>query len=105
MALLATQTPTPAGVVITRNAVSASDTFENSGRTLIEVVNGGAGALTVTIPVSSTVDGLAVEDRTVAFTAGQTKVLGPFPPGIYGSTVTLEFSATTSVTAAVIQVA
>ena len=105
MATLTVQTVTRAGIAPTNNAVSASDKFLNNGRTLVHVVNGGGTSLTVTIVTPAQVDGLAVADRTVTIAAGQSRFIGPFPKNVYNDNdgyTTLEFSATTSVTCAVI---
>lgn len=107
MALLTVQTIARAGVAPTLNAVSASDTFANDGRTYIDVNNGGATSLTVTIVTPATVDGLAIDDRTVTIAAGQRRVIGPFPKATYNhpttGLVTVNFSATASITCAVLR--
>lgn len=106
MATLLVQTVDRTGIVPTLNAVSASDKFANpTGRASIRVVNGSGGTLTVTIVSQSTDDGLAVADRTVSVTNGQVKWCGPFPTATYNDAngdVTLQFSATTSVTCEII---
>lgn len=108
MAELAVQTAVKTGVVPTLNAVSASDEFSNDGRTILWVTNGSGGSLTVTIVSQNTIDtDLAIADRTVTLTTGQVKVLGPYATTHYNDAdgmCTLQFSATTSVTCAVISV-
>lgn len=102
MATLSVQTATSAGLNPTANAVSASDEFANDGKTLARVANGSGGSLTVTIVTPNTVDGgLAIADRTVTVPDGESRVIGPFPKSSYNDSsgnVTLQFSATTSVT-------
>lgn len=78
-----------AGVV--QPATQASDQTNgmqingNDGRIILEVKNNNAGTQTVGVSFSpsKTVDGVTPADKTVSFTAGQTKVLGPFPPALY----------------------
>lgn len=111
MALLTSTTSTAHGTVLpAAQAVSASDTFANTnGRTLIEVTNGSGGSLTVTfVPVgtyniSSTVTYTVTSDAQTVST-GASKVFGPFNTTLFGTgTITVNFSATTSVTARVIE--
>lgn len=64
----------------------------------IEVDNGSGGSINVTIAITTTVDGLAVSNRVVAVGAGVRKKIGPFPRAHYGTTVTVTFSAVTTVT-------
>lgn len=95
------------GVTLTGAAVAASDTFANTGRELLVVTNGDASSKTVTIDYKLTADGQTVTDRVVTVPAGETWVIGPFPPSMYndaGGLVTVTYSATTSVTAKVIRI-
>ena len=109
MALLTNTTSTAHGVVLPApQAVSASDTFVNTNRrTLIEVTNGGGSPITATFvtsgvyPISSTVT-YDVADDAQTVTNGTSKVFGPFDTSLLGTTVTVQFSGTTSVTARVI---
>ena len=102
MATYTVQTVTRSGITPTKNAVSASDDFVNDGLTVLHVTNGSGGSLTVTIVTPGTSDGLAVADRTVTIPNGEERVIGPFLRAIYSATatgkVTVQFSATTSVT-------
>jgi hypothetical protein len=107
MAALTVTSSTAHGTVLpAAQAVSASDTFVNNGRTLIEVNNGGGSSTTVTF-VTSGVYGLGtisydVADDAQTVTNGTSKVFGPFDTTLLGTTVTVTFSPTTSVTARVI---
>jgi hypothetical protein len=112
MALLPTNTSTAHGAALSApQAVTASDTFtNNAGRTLLEVTNGSGGSLTVTFVPGSTFTissgvtySYASDAQTVV--AGAGKIFGPFNTAIFGSgtTVTVNFSATTSVTARVVE--
>ncbi len=76
----------PAGVAPT---ITDGDGFVNNGNVFIQVVNGNAGAVIVTIDAYPTgnqtpkPDDLTVTDRTVSIPAGETRLIGPFPPSIY----------------------
>lgn len=107
MATLDTVTPNSSGALITPAAVSASDKFANSGRSILVVENGGGSSVNVTINSQLTADGNAVADKVVAVAAGATRAIGPFAPGVYNDAdgfVNVDFSAQTSVTAYVVQV-
>ena len=110
MALLTSTSSTAHGTVLpAAQAVSASDTFTNTnGRTMLEVNNGGGGTCTVTFTAVGTYSvasgvtyAVAPDAQTVA--AGASKVFGPFNTTLLGTTVTVTFSPTTSVTARVIE--
>lgn len=93
-------------VTPTMNAAAASDDFLNDGKTVAWVVNGGGSSITVTIPSHKTIQGLTVPDRTVSVPNGATRVIGPFDKSVHNDAndkVTLEFSATTSVTFALLR--
>ena len=102
MATLTVQTTTDVGITLTFTAVSASDEFTNDGQTKIIVNNGDVAVNNVTIVTTQTVAGLAVADRTVAVAASDIDIIGPFPVSLYGSTVTVQSSNTTSNTIAVV---
>ncbi len=76
----------PAGATPT---VTDGDGFANNGNVFLEIFNGNAGAVVATIdayPTGNTTpkpDGLTVTDRTVSIPAGETRMIGPFPPSIY----------------------
>ena len=95
------------GVVPTENAVAASDTFKNDGKTILLVTNGSGFTLAVTIVTPGTVDGLAIGDRVVDIADGTQEALGPFQRNIYNDSdgeVTVNYDAITSVTAAVLKI-
>lgn len=81
--------------------------FSNDGkRTFIHVVNGDASDNTVTIQTPATADSLAITDRTVVVTAGEERMIGPFPTQYYNQsdgTVYVDHSNTTSGTIAAIK--
>lgn len=64
------------------------------------VKNGSASAMTVTIVTPQTVLGLAVADKAISVAAGSEVVVGKFPRATFGSSLTVDFSAVTSVTVA-----
>lgn len=70
----------------------------NDGRILLEL-NSNSGTTIFTFPIPVTVDGSAVTSKTVTCTVGQTKVVGPLPPGIYNQsdgTVNVDMDNTTN---------
>ena len=85
------------------SADAGGDTFANTGAEFVHIKNGGGSQITLTIATSKTVDGLTVPDRTVAIPAGEERYVGPLLTDTHGSTVSLSYSAVTSVTLAVLQ--
>src|SRR3954462_4103032 len=85
-----------------------------TGRALIEITNGAAGAINVTFTTSANYNvtgtvntvAYAVADSLVAITNGTSKVFGPFDKTLYNdanSNVIVNYSAGASVTARVIE--
>lgn len=95
---------TRAGVDTVGNAADATgDEWANTGQQFVEVKNGGGGSITVTLNIRALIDGAAAVNPTVTIAAGQTKMLGPFPSGIYNDTqnpprAKITYSGVTSVT-------
>ena len=91
-------------------AGAGGDTFVNNGQEIVVVTNGSGASITLTVVTPVTVDGLAVTDLTATIAAGATRAIGPFPPGWYndtgvaGGSVSLTYSAVTTVTVAVVKV-
>ena len=85
MALITVQQIVSAGLPPELTAVNAEDTFANTGKEYIEVLNGSADSIEVTITTPRTVDSLAVAERVVSVGAGVTKKIGPFPTRTYAS--------------------
>jgi hypothetical protein len=85
MALLTVNEITRDGVLYAVVAAAAGgDAFANDGRTLLAVYNSHVSAArTVSIDIQKTVDQQDPPSRTVTLAAGQTKLIGPFPTGIY----------------------
>lgn len=104
MAALPVQTISQAGSAPTFTAVSSSDTFANDGRTMLVVKNGSGGSVNVTpAPSVACSQGVVHAGVPVAVPAGAERWIGPFPPAIFGGTVTVAFSATATITAAPIR--
>lgn len=108
MALLSVQEITKAGVSSTLTAATSQDEFPNTGREYIEVSNGGAAAITVTVVASGKYKGQSFANVTVNVAAGGRVKIGPFEPEIFNvvsgasaGRVLVQFSATTSVTVGV----
>lgn len=113
MALLTAQNIAQTGLTATFSAVNSSDTVAQptDQRLFLEVLNGGGGSINVTIPAQTTTiqNGMGgtvtISDMVVAVGAGVRKHIGPFPPAYVNSSglVTINYSGTTTVTAAVIK--
>lgn len=107
MALLTVEMVSRSGVDVAGvAAASGGDEFTNSGSEFVEIKNGGASSINVTFETQATVDGEAVADKVVAIPAGVTKIIGPFPRGVYNDVngrVKISYSAVTSVTVKVLK--
>jgi hypothetical protein len=87
-------------------AAGGGDEFDNDGRTFFHIINANGSDRTATFVTSVTVDGLAVGDVAVVVTAGEERMVGPFPPSIFNDTdghVNVTYSAVTDVTVAAIR--
>lgn len=112
MALLTTQLVNRnAGVqLVTVSATAgAGDTWANAtGREVLYINNASGSSITATVAIPFQVDGVSISTgKQFTIPAGQTKLLGPFPPGIYTDVngfATVTYSAVTTVSVAVIQV-
>ena len=78
--------------------------FPNSGKEFIRIKQ-GVGARVLTIVNPTTVDGLAVADRTVAIGASKNYMIGPFPKSYNDADglIHITFDALTNTTIAVIR--
>jgi hypothetical protein len=113
MATLTPISPAISGATVTPAAVSSSDSFANPrGNAFLYVRNGSGGSINVTLVAQSTLrpaDGsfpaMTLSNNVVAVGAGAEKIIGPIPSAFNdgNGNVTVNFSATTSVTAVVIQ--
>lgn len=60
--------------------------FANTGETLVIIANAYTATITATFVTAREVDGLPVEDVDVTLGAGVTKIVGPFPTGVFNQT-------------------
>lgn len=90
-------------------AVSSVDTFDNDGKTFIEIANGSGGTITATFAGQVSLQHGIAADEVVSIPDGETWVIGPFPERFYNTDganeVQVTYSGTTSVTAAAYSVA
>lgn len=102
MAALTVTSVNTAGVAVSAAAAAGGgDTFANTGSELFYIVNGGGSPITVTFATGTYFGGEPITARAVAVANGATKIVGPFRPDIFGTTVSVSYSAVTSVTVAV----
>lgn len=91
MAATALTPITPPGAAGVSAAGAACDTANGNSfpaTCYLLVRNTGVGARTVTLTTPADADGNVVADPTVAMASGAVKLIGPFKPAVYGSTVT-----------------
>ena len=108
------QGPGHAGAAITMAAPSgtASDTCPTGDHFGLLVNNVGSAAITITIPITPTYDGLAIAARTVSVpgTAATGSALGgwemiPMPSAVYGvAPQAIQYSAVANVTVASVRI-
>jgi hypothetical protein len=96
----------PAGIAPALEAGNVDGhSFQNDGRTWLEIKNASAGAITATFPTPFSRDGLDLPDRVVNIAAGAELRVGPFDPLVYNQEtvadrgrVFVDLSAAASVT-------
>lgn len=104
MADLAPQKASLTGLAPTFAAASSGgDTFANDGRTVLHVKNGSAAAITATVDSVTACDQGFDHDAAVSVPAGGERVIGPFDQRRFGATVTVNYSATASVSVAALR--
>lgn len=103
MAVITAQVIADAGTAITFTAVNASDTLTNNGRSYLQVKNANAAACTVTV-VSTVVCNQGFSHDMVVSVPATTgdRVLGPFTAIRFGTAPVVNYSVTSSVTAALV---
>ena len=108
MAVLAAQQILTTGLTATfASAAGGGDKFANTGRQIVEIVNGDSSSMTVTVVTPGTYKGKAIADDTITVGAGVRKHIGPFDPEIYNNSsgqVDLAYSGVTSLTVAILQI-
>lgn len=86
------------------DAVALNDTFDNDGKTYLEIANASGGDLTVTINGQVDFQHGISATKTVSVPNGQTFLVGPFPERFYNTDgsneVSVDYSTISSVTAA-----
>ncbi len=91
-------------VKVALDAVALSDTFDNDGKTYLEIANASGGTLTVTINGQVDFQHGISSTKTVSIPTGETHLVGPFPERFYNTDganeVAVDYSTITSVTAA-----
>lgn len=84
------QTAKATAIVPAFTSLNATDTFKiaNTGQLFLYGKNVTASSvLTIDTPLS--VGGLAVADQVINFAIGDEKIIGPFPPHLYGDTLSV----------------
>lgn len=106
MALLTQQSLAVTGTTATYSAVSASDSVTPDSGQLLHVKNGSGASVTVTVVIPGTTWGQANPDIAVTVGAGADKFIPLYPAQADASTglITVTYSATTSITAALLKV-
>lgn len=110
MALVAAQAVTQAGITPSFGAAANSDQFTPDDRCFLVVKNAGASPITVTLASYPDTSpwGAAIADNVVTVTNGSEKWIGPLFGSIYADPASglgdIEYSATASVTRAVVKV-
>lgn len=107
MALLTPQTPLITGAAMTYSAVNSSDTAVPGNNVFLHVKTGGTST-NVTIVVPGTQYGQNRPDVVVAIGTNTDRIIGPLVPDLADPTtgvVTVSYSATTSVTSALLAMA
>ncbi len=88
------------------------DQFKNTGREVINIVNGGGSTCNLTIPTPTTASGgLLIEDKTYAILAGEEIFIGQLDPALFNQppssadsgNVYLEYDFVTSVTVLILK--
>jgi hypothetical protein len=105
MALISPQTVGITGTAPTYGAVTATDTIAPNDRAVLHVKNASGGSINVTVVVPGTQYGQPRADVVVAIPNGQDRFIGPFPNDLADPAdglIDVNFSGTTSVTAALI---
>lgn len=105
MATLSVTTVTTAGVVDPTPVAAAGggDQFANNGKTILKVVNGSGGAITVTVASQRSCDQGSTHNVTNSVGAGATELMGPFPTDRYSDAngyCQVTYSGVTSLTVA-----
>jgi hypothetical protein len=105
-ALTVTDTAGPAGVttpaLVAVDAVNGNS-FANTAREWIRIDNASGGSLTVTFITTATYQGYAIADKPVTIANGASRTCGPFDTALFSSSVGVDYSTGTGVTAQVLK--
>jgi hypothetical protein len=89
------------------SAASGGDEFQNDGkRTFAVVKNVNAADRTITFVTQKTVDGEAIDDKTVVVSQDEIMLVGPFPADVYNDEndrVQMTYSSETDVSVAAVR--
>lgn len=99
---LTPQVITVDGIEPTYEAANNANTVPNTGREYAHVKNYSGGNLTITFDTPGQISGLEIENKEVIIPNGEEWMIGPFPTDVYGTTLTITYSTTTSVTIAIL---
>lgn len=84
-------------------AEAAGNSFANTGDQFLHVKNGSAADVDVTVQTPAKVGGIDIEEVVVTVTAGEERMIGPFPPGVFNQAsgeVYVDYEDETTVTVA-----
>lgn len=97
------------GLETSLTAPTADGDVIDCGGTVLWVNNGSESDVDVTVQTTVTVDGLDLEDLVVTVTAGEARLIGPFPTRTFGRAsgddkgrAYVDYESITSVTRAVV---
>ena len=78
-----------AGSGVSETTADATNDMDiiNDGRMVLQARNSTGGAITVTLVIPGTIEGIAITDKTVSVPATSTLIIGPFPTNIYNQSV------------------
>lgn len=107
MATLVAQVVALAGlteVPVAADATAAGhDEFPNTGKEFLHVINGAGAPINVTVKAASKCDQGTLHDAVVAVPNAQERYIGPFNVKRFGAVPQVEYSDTTTITVALVQ--
>jgi hypothetical protein len=108
MADLTVQTSDLDGLVVSYDAATGGgDTFDNDGKTVLHVKNGGGSPVTVTVAAVLACNRGTLHDSVTSVAAGAEAMIGPFDKQFFTASTgkaSVAYSGVTSVTVAAIKV-
>jgi len=86
------------------DAVNLTDTFDNDGKTYLEVANGAGSSITVTVTGQVSLQHKVAATKVVTVPNAETHLIGPFPERFFNTDganeVSVDYSSITTITAA-----